>query len=305
MASVTIFFNPDNEAAAELAAKAAVWLDSAGHRVRTIQLRAPELAEEDGRVSQIVEVSLEGTDLAVSLGGDGTFLRMIPLAHAAGVPVLGINFGHLGYLLQAQPPDVETALARTLAGDVVVEERGALVVRSEGPRFPVDVENPALVTSDEPETGERRWIALNEVVTERTYPGHTVRIATSIDQQPFLSYVADGVLIATPTGSTAYNLSAGGPVLSPRIRSLVVTPIAPHLGFDRSVVLDVDQEITVTLEGERPAVIVIDGRAVARIHPGSAITCAAATDPVRLVTLEPQGFGTLLRNTLAANRDGS
>ena len=141
------------------------------------------------------------------------------------------------------------------------------------------------------------------MVVERTYPGHTVRFTTDIDGQPFLKYVADGVLIATPTGSTAYNLSAGGPVLSPRLRSLVITPIAPHLTFDRSVVLDVDQEVKVTIEGVRPAVVVIDGRTVARIHPGSSMTCRTAAEPVRFVTLASQGFATLLRDRLAAERD--
>jgi NAD+ kinase len=228
---------------------------------------------------------------------------MIPLAHASGVPILGVNFGHLGYLLQVEPPDLETALARTLSGDVVLEERWALTVTSDGGQIPVDEQDPSIVLAEGPEGTVRSWLALNEVVVERTYPGHTVRFTTDIDGQPFLKYVADGVLISTPTGSTAYNLSAGGPVLSPRLRSLVVTPIAPHLGFDRSVVLDVDQEVTVTIEGVRPAVVVIDGLTVARIPPGSSMTCRTAAEPVRFVTLAPQGFGTLLRNTLAAERD--
>jgi NAD+ kinase len=303
VATVAILANPTNEAATKLADDAADWLHAAGHRVRMLCLSPPDRVEEDGTICSIGAVSLAGTDLAVSLGGDGTFLRMIPLAHASGVPILGVNFGHLGYLLQVEPPDVETALARTLAGDVVLEERWALTVTSDGGQIPVDEQDPSIALAEGPEGTVRSWLALNEVVVERTYPGHTVRFTTDIDGQPFLKYVADGVLISTPTGSTAYNLSAGGPVLSPRLRSLVVTPIAPHLGFDRSVVLDVDQEVTVTIEGVRPAVVVIDGLTVARIPPGSSMTCRTAAEPVRFVTLAPQGFGTLLRNTLAAERD--
>ena len=303
MATVAILANPTNEAATKLADNAAGWLQAAGHRVRMLLLRPPDQVEEDGTTGPLSAVSLAGADLAVSLGGDGTFLRMIPLAHTSGVPILGVNFGHLGYLLQVEPPDLETALARALSGDVVLEERWALTVTSDGGQIPVDEQDPSIVLAEGAEGTVRQWLALNEVVVERTYPGHTVRFTTDIDGQPFLKYVADGVLIATPTGSTAYNLSAGGPVLSPRLRSLVVTPIAPHLGFDRSVVLDVDQEVTVTIEGVRPAVVVIDGRTVARIPPGSSITCRTAAQPVRFVTLAPQGFGTLLRNTLAAERD--
>jgi NAD+ kinase len=303
MASVAIFANPANDAAAKLAKDAASWLHAEGHTVRTLLLRLPDVVDEDGSERPLGEITLEGADLAVSLGGDGTFLRMIPLAHASGVPILGVNFGHLGYLLQVQPPDVETALARALSGDVVVEDRSALTVTSDGRQIAVDETDPAVVVGEEPEGRVREWLALNEVVIERTYPGHTVRFTTEIDGQPFLKYVADGVLVATPTGSTAYNLSAGGPVLAPKLRTLVVTPIAPHLGFDRSVVLDVDQVVKVSIEGIRPAVVVIDGRTVARVPPGASITCRTAEQPVRFVTLAQQGFGALLRSTLAAERD--
>jgi NAD+ kinase len=198
---------------------------------------------------------------------------------------------------------VETALARALSGDVILEERAVLSVTSDGGHYLVDEQDPMAVLSDQPEGTIRQWLALNEVVVERTYPGHTVRLSTGIDGQPFLSYVADGVLVSTPTGSTAYNLSAGGPVLSPKLRSLVVTPIAPHLGFDRSVVLDFEQSVVVTIEGVRPAVVVIDGRTVARVPPGSSIACRTDPEPVRFVTLAQLGFGTLLRHTLAAERD--
>jgi NAD+ kinase len=303
VATVAILANPANDAASQLADDTVRWLVSRGHRVRSLLLDAPDQIREGEHTCPLEEVNLADVDLAASLGGDGTFLRMIPLAHAAGVPVLGVNFGHLGYLLQVQPADVQQALAAALSGEAVLEERAVLAVTSDGGQVPVDERNPAVSLADRPEGTVRQWLALNEVVVERTYPGHTVRFGTKIDAQPFLHYVADGVLVATATGSTAYNLSAGGPVLSPALRSLVVTPIAPHLGFDRSVVLDVDQTVTVTIEGVRPALVVVDGRALARIPPGSAITCRAAAEPVRFVCLTRRGFGTLLRDTLATERD--
>jgi NAD+ kinase len=302
VATVALLVNPANEDATKLAHEVASWLEGRGHRVRSLMLVLPDRVEERGTESPLSAVSLTGVDLAVSLGGDGTFLRMIPLAHGAGIPILGVNFGRLGYLLQVQPPDVETALDRALSGGVVFEERTVLTVSSLGGHLAAD-ERDASIGSAGGSLGGAEWLALNEVVVEKTFPGHTVRLATEIDGQPFLNYVADGVLVATPTGSTAYNLSAGGPVLSPELGSLVITPIAPHLGFDRSVVLGVDQAVTVTVEGVRPAVVVIDGRAVAQVPPGRSIVCRSAPEPVRFVTLEHQGFGTLLRNTLAAERD--
>jgi len=303
MTSVAILANPANEAAAKLAQDAARWLDKEGHRARMLLLKLPDLVVEDGTTRPLREVDLHDADLAVSVGGDGTFLRMIPLAHRSRVPILGINFGHLGYLLRVQPPDVETALARALSGDVVLEERAVLSIESDGTHLAVDEQDPSVMVPEAPGAAARSWLALNEVVVERTYPGHTVRLSTEIDGEPFLSYVADGVLVATPTGSTAYNLSAGGPVLAPHLRSVVVTPIAPHLGFDRSVVLDEHQAVTVRIDGVRPAVVVVDGRTVARVAPGSAVTCRIAPQNVQFVTLAPLGFGTLLRNTLAAGRD--
>ncbi len=303
MATVALLANPANDAAAKLAEDAAAWLHAEGHRVRTLLLQLPDTVVEDGTVTPLSSVRLSGADLAVSLGGDGTFLRLIPLAHASGAPILGVNFGHLGYLLQVQPPDLEAALGRALDGDVVLQERAVLEVRTDGGQIPVDERDPSVLLAEGAEGTVRHWLALNEVVVERTYPGHTVRFTTEIGGQPFLHYRADGVLVATPTGSTAYNLSAGGPVLAPTMRSLVITPIAAHLGFDRSVVLDADQSVKVTIQGVRPAVVVIDGRTLARVPPGSSISCRTAPDPVRFVTLADQGFGTLLRNTLAAERE--
>jgi NAD+ kinase len=302
VATVALLVNPSNDDAAKLAEEVGGWLAARGHRVRSLLLEPPDRVEEDGTKATLASVTLSDVDLAVSLGGDGTFLRMIPLAHRAAVPILGVNFGRLGYLLQVHPPDVEAALDRALSGDVVLEERAVVIVSSHGGHVPVDESDPSLTRANGP-AGPAEWLALNELVVERTFPGHTVRLTTEIDGQPFLNYVADGVLVATPTGSTAYNLSAGGPVLSPDLRSLVVTPIAPHLGFDRSVVLGVDQAVTVTVEGQRPAVAVIDGRGIARLPPGCSLVCRTAPDPVRFVTLRHQGFGTLLRNTLAAERD--
>jgi NAD+ kinase len=236
-------------------------------------------AIEDGVESALGDVHLYDVDLAASFGGDGTFLRLAPVAAEADVPVIGVNFGRLGYLLELQPSQVRDVLRRALAGEVVVHERSALVVTIE-----------ADGTS---------WFALNEVVLEKTVFGHTVRLGTSIDGEAFLTYSADGLILATPTGSTAYNLSAGGPVLAPGLRAMVMTPVAPHLTLDRSLVLHPDQVVTVGIMDGPPAVLVVDGNECARLVSGDALTCRVAPRPVRMVSIGDRGFAQVLASTLA------
>ncbi|MGH9093412.1 MAG: NAD(+)/NADH kinase [Acidimicrobiales bacterium] len=293
MAVVAVLVNPARGEARRLLEEIGPWLASRGHEARV--LRLPDADRASGRVpgGELDHADLAGADLAVSLGGDGTFLRLVPMAYAAGVPVLGVNFGRLGYLLEVEPGGLTAALARTLAGDVTIEERVALAVSVDGSLEPAAGDDRSLEAH-----GSRWWVALNEMVTEKTVPGHMVHLTTAIDGEQCLTYLADGVLVATPTGSTAYNLSAGGPVLAAGMRAMVLTPVAPHLSIDRSLVLPPDQEVTVRVDGGRPAVLVVDGREVGRLSPGAEVRCRVAPEPVRLVTLGERGFAGLLRRTL-------
>ena len=150
--------------------------------------------------------------------------------------------------------------------------------------------------------GERWWVALNEMVLEKTVPGHMVTLSTAVDGERFLDYKADGVLVATPTGSTAYNLSAGGPVLSPGLPAMVLTPVAPHLAIDRSVVLRADQVVTVSILPGRPAVLVIDGREVGRLAPEAEVACQVADRPLHVVCPGERGFAAPLRAALTYGR---
>jgi NAD+ kinase len=137
--------------------------------------------------------------------------------------------------------------------------------------------------------------ALNEATVEKTVPGHTVRIATFIDERPFVTYAADGLLVCTPTGSTAYNLSARGPVLSPRLRAIVVTPVSPHMLFDRPLVLDPAERLRLDVEEPRSAVLVVDGITVSTLEPGDSVECREGDQPARLVTLGSTDFHSILR----------
>ncbi|HZD65610.1 MAG TPA: NAD(+)/NADH kinase, partial [Acidimicrobiales bacterium] len=233
MATVAFVIHAERPDAVALAEEASAWLGDRGHEVRL-----PE--GEDGAAP------LEGADLAVSLGGDGTMLRTAGLVHSLGVPVLGVNLGHLGYLTSIERDGLCDALARFLKGDYTLQERMTLEV-----------------TFRPGEGGGRREgetsVAFNEAVVEKVAPGHTTRLALSIAGRPFITYAADGLIVATPTGSTAYNLSSRGPIASPRLWALIVTPVSPHMLFDRSLILEPGEEATVEVVDGRPAILVVDG----------------------------------------------
>ncbi|MGO9197946.1 MAG: NAD(+)/NADH kinase [Acidimicrobiales bacterium] len=264
MTTVLLVLHPKRPEAVALAATARAWWETRGHQV---------LTWEDGGTGP------PEVDLAISLGGDGTMLRTVQLAIARGIPVLGVNLGRMGYLAEVEPGSLEAALERIVRGDYLVEERMVLEVDVR------TVGEPAL-----------RLLALNEAIVEKTAPGHTIRVAVAIGGKPFLTYVADGLLACTPTGSTAYNLSARGPVVSPLLRAIVLTPVAPHLVFDRSLVLEPDEEVEMRLLEGHPAATVIDGSRVVPLAAGDVVTCRGASERARLVTFGEVDFHTVLRS---------
>lgn len=300
MAEVAILVNPARPDAATLAADTVRWLDGQGHGATLLRLAPADRAEGRVPTGDLLDADLSGADLALSLGGDGTFLRLVPLAYTAGVPILGVNFGRLGYLLEVEPADLLAVLGRTLAGDARIEERIVIAVTVDGALTPAAGDDRSLPGDGAICPVDRRWwVALNEMVAEKTVPGHMVRFSTAVDGEEFLAYQADGVLVASPTGSTAYNLSAGGPVLAPRLPAMVMTPVAAHLAIDRSLVLRSDQVATVTVLPGRPAVLVIDGREAGRLAPGSTVVCRVAPAPLKVVHPGERGFAGPLRRALS------
>jgi NAD+ kinase len=269
MSSVLLVVHGSRDDAVALAEKTADRLRAAGTDAR--------LAKLEGRpVEAHLDEAPDGTTLIVSLGGDGTFLRASRLAKAAACPVLGVNFGRLGYLLEVAPEEFDDVLDDAIAGRALIENRLGLLVEAPGVRA----------------------FALNELVVERTDPGHMVRVATSVSGEHLLTYAADAVVVATPTGSTAYNLSAGGPVISPRLDVLVLTPVAPHFTIDRSIVLGPDEAIQLTVLEDRPAVLVADGSLLVRLEPGMTVTVTRDPTPVRVVVGARHGVGGRLRASL-------
>jgi NAD+ kinase len=202
----------------------------------------------------------------------------VDLAYEAGAAVLGVNVGQMGYLAEVEPGDLDAALERVLAGDFEVEERMVLevVVGSRGP-------------------AGGRWWALNEAVIEKVRTGRLVRLEVTINGTFFTTYAADGVIVATPTGSTAYSFSARGPIVSPRHRCLLLTPVSPHMLFDRSLVLDAEEELHFRIADERHVMLTLDGRELGDLHAGDTVSCTGGPKPARVVTFGPRDFHQILK----------
>lgn len=263
MTRVLVVAHHDRTEAAELARRAGGWLQARGHDVWMV----PEDAKALGLEELGSDRAPGEADLALSLGGDGTTLRAVDLVSAAGVPVLGVNVGLLGYLNEIEPSGLVDALDGFLAGRHTIEERMMLEVRVQRRGGPAEL----------------AVRALNEAVLERDESGHTVRIAARIDGAAFTTYAADGLIVATPTGSTAYSLSARGPIVSPSHRALLLTPVSPHMLFDRSLVLDPAQDLALEVVGHRRAVLSVDGRRAGLLAEGDVLACAASDVPARFV----------------------
>lgn len=281
MSSVFIVAHHERSDAAVLARAAVSWLHERGHDAWMSLVDAEALSVNDlGR-----DRSPSEADLALCLGGDGTMLRTIKSLKGAPVPVIGVNVGVLGYLTEIEPPALLTALERWFAsdenaGDWHIEERMMLQIS---------------VTRMGADSEDERWRALNEVVLEKGESGHTVHLLVSIDGAVFTSYAADGLIVATPTGSTAYSLSARGPVVSPQHRAMLLTPVSPHMLFDRSLVLDPEEELRFTVTDAGGALMTVDGRELGHLDERDVVTCTAGPKSARVVTIGPRDFHQILK----------
>jgi NAD+ kinase len=269
----------DRATAHALAKSVAQWL-----RAHDVDLRVPaDLAHPGGLAEYGVSPTgfTDGLDLVLALGGDGTMLHAVQTVYPAPVPLIGVNVGHLGYLSELEPDDLDEWLPRLVGGEFKVSERMVLAI---------DVASSSAGGT---------WFALNEVVLEKPGTGHMIRLDVSINGSTFTSYAADGVIVATPTGTTAYTFSAGGPIVSPAMRCLVLTPLSPHMLFDRSLVLGEHERLDFVVCDERRVALTVDGRELGVLVSGDRVTCRAAADPVRLATLRPRDFHQILKTKFA------
>ena len=257
--------------------------------LRSLQQRAPDLGmtlllEEELR--EIVDGGerLDGgssVDAMLTLGGDGTMLRGARTLGSRVVPILGINLGHLGFLTTCGRDELDLALDRFAEGDYDVERRMVLEAHSSR------------------DGGQRRWRAVNDVVLHKGGFARVVQLRVSVNAELVGAYAADGIIISTPTGSTAYSLSAGGPVVVPTVESIILTPISPHTLAVRPVVLPPSAEVSVHAEGGPDELLVtIDGQVGATFTPGDTLVVRRSEVPVLLVRFSETTFFSRMRRKL-------
>jgi NAD+ kinase len=225
---------------------------------------------------------LPTTDILVVLGGDGTFLRAAMAVAEVDVPLIGINLGKVGFLSKAEASDLEPVLEKISAGDFTIDARLAI----EGRILRQGVGDDAA-----------RHVALNDIVIARGSLARVCRLDVSIDDSHLATFIADGLVVASPTGSTGYSFSAGGPILDPESRNLVVTPIAAYLSAIRSVVVSPQQVVRCRVVDAFEALVSVDGREDLPIAVGDVVEVRAMDRPIRLI--EPKGaqpFWDLLRH---------
>ncbi len=271
--------HPARPAAAAAGKELVDWAAEHGVQLRTLDSERGCLGPEVPCVPP--EEFAAGLDLVVSLGGDGTLLRALGLTLSDRVPVLGVNAGRLGFLAEVEADDLRAALDAVDAGRHHVERRTTLAAR---------------VLIDGRDAGEE--LAVNDVVLEKAARERLAAVAVRLgDGGPFARYAADGIIVASPTGSTAYSFSAGGPIVSPRLDALLLTPIAPHMVFNRTLVLHPDEGVRLEVLPESPPLIeIVDGRAVRELPPGAVVEVRRGRHDALLVRVARADFYRLVRS---------
>jgi NAD+ kinase len=223
-----------------------------------------------------VDVPLDDIELAIVLGGDGTILRAAELVRGGTAPVLGINLGHVGFLAESERDDMDEAVARVIARDYRVEERLALSVRVKDASGAVIYET---------------W-ALNEATVEKASRERMLEVVIEVDGRPLSSFGCDGVVVSTPTGSTAYNFSAGGPVIWPTVEAIAVVPLSAHALFAKPLVVGPEAAVAIEVLARTngSGILWCDGRRSHDLPPGARVVARRSTRPVRLARLHPPAF---------------
>ncbi|MBF6604263.1 MAG: NAD(+)/NADH kinase [Chloroflexi bacterium] len=272
LSRIGLAFNPTNPAAVELRDRAIAWC-----RHRSIEAWSAPSGELD-----VLLADLPTTDVVVVLGGDGTFLRAARAVAEVDVPILGVNLGKVGFLSKVEANELETVLGQIALGEYRLDERMTVEAR--------------ILPGGLTEGGER-FVALNDVVVARGELARVCRLDVAVGPSHVATFIADGLVVSTPTGSTGYAFSAGGPIVDPSNRNLIVTPIAAYLAAIRSIVVSPRQTVRCRVVDAIEALVSIDGREDRRLAVGDVVEVRAMERPIRLI--EPKGaqpFWDLLRH---------
>ncbi len=262
MKTVAILYNPHTTRARPLADEIVAWLAQQG--------RETWLGPTDDAPAML---DCGPVDLFVTLGGDGSILRAAQTAAPCGTPILGINLGRVGFLTEAEPEAWRDALSRVLAGDCWIEER--MMLRATARR-----NGETLAQAD----------ALNDVVIGRGAHPHMVHLRVEVNGGLLITYSADGLIAATPTGSTAYALAAGGPLLPPEMRAVLLVPVAPHLCLAQPILLPEGNLVRIVVTGGRPALLTADGVAQAGLEDGDEVRVQVSPHVARFARVRERTY---------------
>jgi NAD+ kinase len=263
MKKIGIFYHQKKKAAFILSKKLEGFLNSRG-----ISIWLCSAWEAESAKSLII-----GTDLILSIGGDGTILRAAQAVVPEPIPITGINLGNLGFMTELSVKEAEEKLIALLEGEGWIDERSLLEAELSHP-------------DEEPKTPQR-FFALNDVVVARGAIVRVIHIDASIDDQPLATYKADGVIVATATGSTAYALAAGGPILHPQSEEFLLLPINPHLSSAYTLVLPATAQIRLHISTPNPATLSVDGYINSSLSDGAVITVKHSSNIVRFLRIHP------------------
>lgn len=263
MNTVGVLYQPSRQESAELAGRVIGLLTAGGASVWS--------GSADDQ--EALCAAAPGLEMLITLGGDGTIVRAVRAVAQCGVPILGVNLGRLGFLAEVEPDHVLEVIPTLLGGDYAVEDR--MMVRAE------------LVRG-----GQTVWQAdaINEVVLARGRVARSVDVSVEVDGCHMITFTADGVMVAGPTGSTAYSLAAGGPIVGPDLDCLIITPVAAHLTIARSIVIPADRRLCLGYLRGYEATLTVDGHADVALEPGDLIYHSASPVAARFVRLGGDGY---------------
>jgi NAD+ kinase len=277
MQRIGLYINRKKEAAEKVARELITWLQHQGKEVYLLQRQTRDL----GLPGQGLDWDdfARHIDLAIVLGGDGTLLAAARYLSPAGVPIMGVNMGHLGFLTTAEPANITFALTQVLAGDYCLDDR--LMLES------------SVLRNGNKVYG---YLALNEIVVTKGAFARLIRLQTFINGEYYATYPGDGLIVATPTGSTAYSLSAGGPIMNPQLHNIIITPICPHTLSSRSLVIPEEERVEIIVKADHDDIMLTcDGQQGFPLEAGDKIIVYRAPFRARLVRLCGQGFYQVLR----------